>query len=336
MPCSDLQTTAIALYSGGLDSTLACRVVAEQGIRVAAVKFVSPFFGYDLLAQKESHIKEVKEAYDINITLVDVTDEYLKMLRSPAHGYGKNFNPCIDCKILLLTKAREMMPHYNASFLITGEVVGQRPMSQRHDTLRVIERDSGCEDFLVRPLCAKLLQPTKPELEGLVDREQLLDFNGRTRVPQIKLAERYGITDYPSPAGGCALTDPILSKRVREYYEQHHEVLAPDICLLMVGRHFHLPGGGWLIMGRREEENKRVAALYQTGDFLLKLTDRPGPTGLLRYAEKHEDLHFAAGLLMRYGNKAPNLPKAAHVLFEKDGESTLIMATALDDKVFQS
>ena len=224
------QTTALALFSGGLDSTLACRVVAMQGSKVVAVKFVTPFFGYELLQIQDEYIRKIKETSSIDVILKDVTVPYLELLKKPAHGFGKNFNPCIDCKIFLLSEAKKMMPEIRASFLVTGEVVGQRPMSQRRDALRVIERDSGCESVLVRPLCAKNLSPTQAELDGLIDRELLLAFNGRTRTPQIKLAEQFGITDYPSPAGGCILADPILSVRIQKYYQQVVSLL--DLLIL--------------------------------------------------------------------------------------------------------
>ena len=171
-------TRALALFSGGLDSILACRVVAAQGITVQAVKFVTPFFGYELLAKEQEYAQMVRESYGIEVVLRDVSEPYFTLLRNPPHGYGKNFNPCIDCKILLLRAAKMLMPEFSASFLITGEVIGQRPMSQRRDTLRVIERDSGCDGILLRPLCAKTHEPPFAERDGLVDGELLLDFNG--------------------------------------------------------------------------------------------------------------------------------------------------------------
>ena len=237
------QTTALALYSGGLDSTLACRVVGEQGLKVIAVKFVTPFFGYDLLFRKEDYIKKTKEKFGIDVLLMDVTSPYLELLKKPAHGFGRYYNPCIDCKIFLLSEAKKMMPALGASFLVTGEVIGQRPMSQRRDALRVIERDSGCEGILVRPLCAKNLNPTQAEIDCLIDREQLLAFSGRNRTPQMRLAEHFGITDYPSPAGGCILADPILSDRIQEYYRQNKEIVPEDILLLLVGRQFKVRPG---------------------------------------------------------------------------------------------
>jgi hypothetical protein len=295
-------TRAIALFSGGLDSILACRVLARQGVRVLAVKFVTPFFDYDLLS-RPSYPQEVMAKYGIEVMVRDVSAEYLALLRAPAHGFGKHFNPCLDCKIFMMTKAREMMQEFGASFLISGEVVGQRPMSQRRDAMRVVERDSGCDGILLRPLCAQHLNPTKPELTGLVDRELLCAFAGRGRSPQIALAREMGITDYPSPAGGCVLTDPIISQRLKRYYGEHEAILVGDMRLATVGRHFTLPGGGWLVMGRKEEENQGVLALAEPLDVTLKLVDRPGPAALLRNFKTEGDLELAAGLVARYGKK---------------------------------
>ena len=329
------QTTALALYSGGLDSTLACRVVMAQGIRVLAVKFVTPFFGYDLLAREDEYIRETKEKFGIDVFLKDVTGLYLKMVRDPAHGYGKNFNPCVDCKILLLSEARRMMPELGASFLVTGEVVGQRPMSQRRDTLRAIERQSGCQGILVRPLCARNLEPTKAELDGLIDRSQLLDFSGRNRKPQIELADKFGIKDYPSPAGGCTLTDPILSERIREYYEEHDEIVAAEIQLLLVGRQFFMPSGSWLVVGRNEADNRRIEKLAQPGDWLLAPDDFPGPTVILRGSHDRNELEQAAGILAYYSKKSAVRQGPVKVVAKQDGQSIVLETSPLADHGFQ-
>jgi tRNA U34 2-thiouridine synthase MnmA/TrmU len=329
------QTTALALYSGGLDSTLACRVVMAQSIRVLAVKFVTPFFGYDLLAREEEYTLEVKEKFGIDVFLHDITKPYLKMVRNPAHGYGKNFNPCVDCKILLLSEARKMMPEMGASFLVTGEVVGQRPMSQRRDTLRTIERESGCEGILVRPLCAKNLEPTQAELAGLIDREQLLDFSGRNRKPQMHLAEKFGIEDYPSPAGGCTLTDPIHSIRIKDYYEQHENISAADIRLLMVGRQFKLPAGGWLIVGRNHKENLHIENLVQPGDWIVRPDNFPGPSVLLRYSNDQKELQLAAGILARYSKKSVTGQGTVKVIAEQDGKLMQLETMPLDDQAMR-
>jgi len=328
-------TRALALFSGGLDSILACRVVAAQGIAVQAVKFITPFFGYELLAKKQEYAQMVRESYGIEVVLRDVSEPYFTMLRNPPHGYGKNFNPCIDCKILLLRAAKMLMPEFSASFLITGEVIGQRPMSQRRDTLRVIERESGCTGILLRPLCAKTQEPTLAERQGLVDRELLLDFNGRGRQPQIQLAERFGIKDYPRPAGGCVLTEPDQAKRIAWYYARYPEVRLNDIRLLLFGRHFQLPHGGWLVLGRDEAENVRLEALHDPGDFLVHMPERSGPMGVLHDAGHPDDFAAAAGLVVRFGKKMIGKSAAATVLFASEGEERRLTAEPFADELFQ-
>lgn len=306
-------TRAIALFSGGLDSILACRLVARQGIEVTAVKFVTPFFDYHLLHDPD-YPSRMKEKFDIVVEVRDVSVDYLALLRSPAHGYGKNFNPCLDCKIFMMTRARELMAEREASFLISGEVVGQRPMSQRRDALRVVERDSGCDGILLRPLCAKCLEPTRPELDGLVERELLGDISGRSRGRQIALAREMGLSGYPSPAGGCILTDIQVSQRIKRFFAEHETLRVADMRLLTVGRHLVLPGGGWLVMGRNEQENIAVLNLAETEDTILKLVDRPGPVALLRHLRQRDDLALAAGMVARYGKKgADGLPFAGEV-----------------------
>ena len=329
------KVTALALYSGGLDSTLACRVVAEQGIKVVAVKFVTPFFGYELLLRKDEYIKNTKEKFGIEVVLRDVTLPYLELLKKPAHGFGKYFNPCIDCKIFLLSEAKKMMPEIGASFLITGEVIGQRPMSQRRDALRVIERDSGCEGILVRPLCARNLEPTQAEQNGLIDREKLLDFSGRSRTPQMKLAEHYNIEDYPSPAGGCILADPILSARIENYYRHHKKVVPEDILLLLLGRQFSLPSGAWLAVGRTEEENEKIEALLQPDDWLLKTMEIPGPSAILRYSSEPEELQTAAAIVARYAKKSVIGLEPVKIIAEKDAIQQHLEARPLDDAVLK-
>jgi len=330
------QTTALALYSGGLDSTLACRVVAQQDIKVVAVKFVTPFFGYDLLLSKDDYIKKTKEKFGIDVLLRDVTLPYLELLKKPVHGFGRYFNPCMDCKIFLLSEAKKMMPAIGASFLVTGEVVGQRPMSQRRDALRVIERDSGCEGLLVRPLCAKNLDPTQAEIEGLIDREQLLAFSGRNRTPQMKLAEQFRITDYPSPAGGCILADPILSLRIQEYYATQEKIIPEDILLMMVGRQFKLPSGGWLVVGRNQSENIKIESLRQEGDWLLRPDDFPGPSVILRRSHNDAELQLAASILIRYAKKAFTAKGRMKLMAEKNDAVIQLDPVPIHDDTFLS
>ena len=320
---------ALGLFSGGLDSILACRVVADQGVRVIALKFVTPFFDHELLDRREEYARSMLEKYGLEVELVDVSEGYLRLLENPVHGFGKHFNPCIDCKILMLRRARELMPMYNASFLVTGEVLGQRPMSQRRDTLRVIERDSGCSGLLLRPLSAKLMAPTPAETEGLVDRERLYGFSGRGRRQQKLLAAEMGITEYPTPAGGCMLTDPNLAARIKHFYNglfSFGEARAVgDVRLLSVGRQFKIGDDLWFILGRDERENIRLEKMRGPDDWLLRMTVRPGPLGLLRHAglqapgwpDEAEVLRRLAGLVVRYGKKVVGEPPEAEVMIDK-------------------
>lgn len=342
------QITALALFSGGLDSILACRVVAAQGIRVVAVKFVTPFFDYDLLAAPDAYRQEVFNKYGVEVFLEDLSHNYLDLLHNPRHGFGKNFNPCVDCKILMLTRAREMMGRLGASFLVTGEVLGQRPMSQRRDTLRVIERDSGSNRLLLRPLSARLLPETEAEEKGWIDRSKLLNMSGRSRSRQIALARELGIGDFPSPAGGCVLTDPILSRRIARIYQENfivksEDITVEDVRLLLLGRQFLLPGGGWLILGRNEQENARLAPMAQEDDALLTMPVRPGPTAILRRAatsygndgQLQEALELAASLVVRFGKKISDGPPEGEVRVAMGKETQLLTVPPLADNEFQ-
>nr|MBF0222582.1 thiamine biosynthesis protein [Desulfobulbaceae bacterium] len=328
-----MTTKALALFSGGLDSILACRVMALQGIEVLAVKFVSPFFDRHLLGS--DYCQKIDEKYEINVQLVDISDDYIQLLRSPAHGFGKHFNPCLDCKIFMMSRAREMMQAAGASFLISGEVVGQRPMSQRRDALRLVERDSGCDGILLRPLCAKKLEPTNAELAGLVDREELYDINGRSRSGQIALAKEFGVTDYPTPAGGCMLTDPVVGQRIKLFYAEHENISASDIQHITVGRQFQLPGGGWLALGHKESENILMEGNVQPQDVQLRLEDRPGPLAVLRFETSKDDIEIAASLVARYGKKDSNgNPCPGRVRCIGDGDDYLIDASPIaEDRI---
>lgn len=335
---------ALGLFSGGLDSILACRVIAEQGIRVVALKFVTPFFDHDLLHRRLEYQQEMQQKYGLEVELIDISAGYVRLLDQPAHGFGKHFNPCIDCKIMMLSKARELIPSYGASFLVSGEVLGQRPMSQRRDTLRVIERDSGCEGLLLRPLCAKLMPPTRAELEGLVDRDRLYNFSGRSRKLQKQLAAYLGVTDYPAPAGGCMLTDPNLAARIKHFYQGlftfGEQRAVDDIRLLAVGRHFRLDTDIWCVLGRDERENIRLAALRGPDDWLVRMTSRPGPLGLVRHAcltvagssGEADVIRRLAGLVVRYGKKGPGGIDEAEVTIDKGDVQEQGIFTPLTDE----
>jgi tRNA-specific 2-thiouridylase len=325
---------AFSLLSGGLDSLLATRLMMDQGIEVAALHFITPFFGYQKKGQEARYQERWERLYGIHARIIDVGDEYLRILRNPRYGYGKNFNPCIDCKVFLFSRAKAMMEEEKMDFLITGEVLGQRPMSQRRDTMRIVERDSGTDGVLLRPLCARLLKPTRPELEGLVDREKLLAITGRGRKPQMELAERMGVRHYPAPAGGCLLTDPELANRFRKHFDQSPMITVEEILLLQVGRHFQLSEDRHLVVGRKEEENQRLLDLLREGDILLRVQGIPGPLGLLRGPAGEEELRLAASIVARY-SKA-KIQEKVEVQYGNNGDDfrgRLLVSPARDEQI---
>jgi hypothetical protein len=340
---------ALSLFSGGLDSILATRLIMAQGIEVEAVQFVTPFFHYEILEDIEQHRKKTEKMYGINVRVVDISDNYLRLLHHPLHGFGKNFNPCIDCKIMMFQRAKQMLAERGASFLISGEVLGQRPMSQRRDTLNLIERDSGVRSILLRPLSAHLMQETLPEIEGWVDRSKLLRMSGRGRSAQIALAREFGITDYPAPAGGCTLADPILSKRIARLYTEDRtlspfSITVPDIRTLLIGRQFLLPGGGWLVLGRDERDNDRLELLAQPDDALLYMEEWPGPAALLKKISTafpepeglQEALLLCASLVVRYGKKLPAGQSEGEVSCFINGKRTVLNTPAFSGEAFRS
>jgi len=284
----------MAMFSGGLDSILAVKLMQEQGIEVLAVNFSIDFCAC-IIQNGENVATKSAKMLGVPVKVVDVTEEYLTVLKNPRHGYGANINPCIDCKIFMLKKAKEMMPEVGASFIITGEVLGERPMSQRLDALNIITRDSGLKGLLLRPLSAKLLDPTLPEKEGVVDREKLLDISGRSRKPQFALAAKYGIKEYQNPAGGCLLTDPGFTNRVKDLIK-HDSLTTADLKLLTIGRHFRLSPSAKLAVGRDEEENDALEAIARQTDILLKLKDHQGPLALLRGARDDNTISMAASI----------------------------------------
>lgn len=271
---------AIALFSGGLDSVLAARMIQDQGLAVKCLHFVSPFFG------KPEKIPYWRKVYGLDITAVDIGDAFAAMLAArPAHGFGRALNPCVDCKILMISTARERMADYGAKCILSGEVLGQRPMSQRRDTLNIIRRDAGVRDVLLRPLSAKLLDETPVETNGLVDRARLGSISGRSRKAQLDLAASFGIKDIPAPAGGCKLTE---QENSRSYWPVLRHMPRP------AGNDFSLAGSGrqywsfeadpplWLCVGRNQADNEALLGLARPGDLLFKTASFPGPVSLAR------------------------------------------------------
>lgn len=285
---------AIVLLSGGLDSILATKLMLEQGVEVLAVNFSAKLCMCGCKKTGESAAQIAAKMLGVPLKTIDITSDFIEIVRNPSHGYGANINPCIDCKIYMFKHAKEMMDKEGASFLVTGEVLGERPMSQRMDALQMIEKAAGVKGILLRPLTAKKLDPTLPEKEGIVNREKLLDIRGRSRKPQMALAEKFGIDKYPNPAGGCLLTDPGFAQRVKDAMK-HGEFGADNLALLSVGRHFRPADNARLVIGRDEEENEILLSLAETGDIVFELKDHEGPVSILRGKDIDRLVELAAG-----------------------------------------
>jgi len=298
---------ALALFSGGLDSILAVKVVQKQGFNVLGLHFVSPFFGHP------DKVEHWQKLYSIPIKIVDVAEEYVRMLQEgPKFGWGKVLNPCIDCKIFMLKKAKDLLSRFGAKFIISGEIVGQRPMSQRRDALYLIRREAEVKDVLLRPLSARLLEPTPMEESGLVNRDKLLGISGRGRKEQLKLAREFKLHEIPSPAGGCLLTEKESAKRYLPLLQRIKEPEASDFYLANVGRQYWSGNRFryWLSIGRNKDDNEHLLSLAKETDYLFKLKDFPGPIGLGRpaIAKKgewpEEIILSAASLICGFSPKA--------------------------------
>jgi tRNA U34 2-thiouridine synthase MnmA/TrmU len=257
----------------------------------------------------------------IDLKVVDATDEFLPIIEDPKHGHGSGMNPCLDCRIMLFRKAREYMEEIGASFVVTGEVLGQRPMSQRRDAMRLIDKESGLTGYVVRPLSAGLLEPTIPEKEGWIDREGLLTMSGRSRQPQMALAEDMGIRDYPCPAGGCLLTDPIFALRLRDLLEHDGELRKDDVRILKLGRHFRLSARAKAVVGRDQHENQKLGNELRNGDHALEISGQPGPLTLVRGCAGEEDLAVAAAITSRYGKSGGR--SATTILCRRVGDGVM-------------
>lgn len=290
---------AIGCISGGLDSTLAVRLIQRQGIEVIALHAKHLWCPLPADECRRPWVETSAEVLGVRVVTIDAADADIDMVLHPRHGLGKRMNPCIDCRIWVLQQAKLLMEKEGAAFVFTGEVLGQRPMSQNIQAMKLIERESGLEGLLVRPLCAQALEPTRPEREGILDRAKLMYVTGRSRKIQMALAKELEIGEYPAPAGGCLLTDPAFAFRLRELIK-HHTPTARDIELLKIGRHFRLADGSLLVVGRHEEDNERLEPFFQPGDVRLEAVDVPGPTGLLRGNATPENLSLAASLVLRY------------------------------------
>jgi tRNA U34 2-thiouridine synthase MnmA/TrmU len=322
---------AVALVSGGLDSLLAAKVIQEQGIHVEGINFYTGFCveGHTHAIRKKDKAKPkrnnalwVAEQLGIKLHIIDIIEEYKDVVINPKHGYGANLNPCLDCKVFMVQKAREWIEKKDFDFIITGEVIGQRPMSQRKDTMPVIARESGADELLLRPLCAKNLEPSKPELEGWVDRDRLYGFEGRTRKPQMALAASFGFDDYAQPAGGCCfLTDKQYSHKLADLWkargERRYEL--DDIMLLKVGRHIRPRPNFKMIIGREEGENRFLHGYRKQYTHMLT-TSHNGPLVLLDGETSQGDLDLAAQITARF-SQGRNAEKVDVEVHTPDGTS---------------
>jgi tRNA-specific 2-thiouridylase len=290
---------AVSLFSGGLDSILATELVRRQGIEVIAFNLKTPFG----IPKKDGSTEAQQGAKQLKVPLVVgcADKEYIKMLRNPRHGYGKNINPCVDCKIFILKQAKKYAKQIGADFLFTGEVLGERPMSQHGAALKTIEKEAGLEGELLRPLSAKLLTETTAEKKGLIDRQRLYDIQGRSRKPQFALAKEFGITVYPSPAGGCLLTCEEYAKKLADLFENKKAVSTQDVALLRIGRHFRV-GKNKFVVGRNQAENLFLTEHKGKGDYRFELPSIVGPTTLLQGPKTKTAIETAAKLTAFYSD----------------------------------
>ena len=293
-------TKAIALLSGGLDSILAVKLVLEQGIEVEAINFVTVFCTCTAKGSTCLAGKAAADQLGVKLKVIEVSRDYFEVIKNPKYGYGSNMNPCLDCRIFMFKKAGEYMRQVKASFIVTGEVLGERPMSQRKQAMAIIEKDSGLHGLILRPLSAKLLEPTIPEKDKLVDREKLLAIKGRSRKPQIQLAKDFSINDYPCPAGGCLLTDSGFANRMKDLMKHKPDFTINDVQLLRAGRYFRLAPEAKLIVGRNEEENNRILRLAQAPDLRFYPVDVKGPIGIGRGIFNSEHVYTASSIIARY------------------------------------
>jgi tRNA U34 2-thiouridine synthase MnmA/TrmU len=311
---------AIGLFSGGLDSALAVLLMLKQDIEVTAITFMT-HFGCDLGDRSScgSNPYPAAEKYGFNVKLMHLGQKFVNIVQKPKYGYGKNMNPCTDCRILMLSEAKELMEMTNADFIFTGEVMGQRPMSQVKDKLNLVEKVSGLKGKLLRPLCAKLLKPTDAEISGMIDREQLEGISGRGRHRQIELAKEFNLEDYPNPASGCLLTDSSYSIRLKDLLLHTDHLTFDELNLLRLGRHFRLDDKTKIIIGRNENENKSLWANKKDFHVEIHITDVSSQVTLLIGEATDENIIKAGALTARY-TKAKNFDKVNINIIENGTE----------------
>lgn len=318
---------ALALLSGGLDSVLAARVVMEQGVEVIGIYFSAPFWSNE---KKEAEfIKRVAGENGLEIKVVPVGDEYVDIIQKPEYGWGKAINPCVDCKVFMLKKAKKLLREFNAQFLITGEVVGQRPMSQHKSALNYIEKHADVRGVLLRPLSAKILPETEIEKQGLVDREKLINISGRSRKIQKELADKYGIHEFTSPAGGCLLTDERFAKKLKDLFDHMEHPLMSDIEILKYGRHFRY-NNSKIIVGRDQSENELLLKNMKEDDHHFVALNCGSPDVILHGEVNDDAIEFAAKLTAAYSNSKNQEVTVKHTVNGKASEMQ-VEKTAKED-----
>ncbi|GAA0728297.1 DUF814 domain-containing protein [Clostridium malenominatum] len=320
-------TRALAMISGGLDSILAAKLIKEQGIEVIGICFKSYFFN-------EESAKKMAKQIDIPLKVVDFSKEHFQIVREPKFGYGKNMNPCIDCHSLMMNYSGKLLEELEAEFIITGEVLNQRPMSQNRSALDIVKKHSGFSDKILRPLCAKNLLPTAMELNGLVNREELLDIAGRGRKVQMELAEKWGIKEYPSPAGGCKLTEPNYSKRLKELLDHVTEPTYRDLELLRYGRHFRISPNAKIISTRTKEEGEEITKYLDEKDLVFSVSNFNGSTIIVIGNPKAEDIEFAAKVAGRYSKgREKDILKVNYGYFNREKDNFIESVPATEEEI---
>ncbi|OGD47039.1 hypothetical protein A3K69_01660 [Candidatus Bathyarchaeota archaeon RBG_16_57_9] len=321
-----MEGKALALISGGLDSTLAVKMVKEMGLEVEAVHFTTPFCQCD-----KCSVDSTAESLNLKVHHVFLGEEFLSVVADPPHGYGSHMNVCIDCRILMLRKAKRLAEEIGASFFVTGEVLGQRPMSQHSSAMRLIEREAGVEELVLRPLSGRVMEKTRMEKEGIVDRGKLQGISGRRRRPQMDLAEKLGVYDYPCPSGGCLLTDPEFAARLRDYLDNEGIPSMETLHLLKLGRHFRV-GSTRVVVGRNEMENNVLDGFARRGGTRLEVEVIPGPITLVMGGDD-DAIGVAAALCVRYSDTPRGEPAWVKVTF---GESEMrVQSKAIDDEALK-
>ena len=322
----------VALLSGGLDSQLAVRMMQEQGFDVSAVAIKTPFCDFDCGRGCGFEIRERADDLNVNLKTVYLGDEYIEMLKHPKYGTGAGFNPCIDCRAMMFEAAKKHMDEIGAEFIISGEVLGQRPMSQHAPALRTIEKESGLVGKIVRPLSAGLLPETDPEREGLIKRENLGMIKGRTRKNQLEMAKKYGIENPPNAGGGCLLTDPTFGIKAKDLFEHVETPTINDIDLLKIGRHFRLDEQTKFVVGRNKDENEMIKAIALPNDILLEARDHVGPVSILRGKNVLQHVKFAASVTLRYSD-APK-DKKSYVIVSKENSKEEILSEPITEELY--